>query len=172
MVLLDGDCPTANSWWELEIRSKSKLLYDWRSVSQYVLMSSPLWDLWSDITSCRKVAVLFLWGALSDERTGLQSRGTHNHTSLSHLRLAQPGGPGSRIYIPQKQGGPVYPRALASAIRESAGASCLGTNRIDNSVQNSIFCYCAFSLLRIRVYLVVVEEWLSSSVMSQYIMFS
>jgi hypothetical protein len=28
---------------------------------------------------------------------------------LSHLRLLQPGGPGSRIYIPQEQGGPVIP---------------------------------------------------------------
>jgi hypothetical protein len=28
---------------------------------------------------------------------------------LSHLRLPQPGGPGSRIYIPQEQGSPVIP---------------------------------------------------------------
>jgi hypothetical protein len=28
----------------------SKSLYDWRSASQYVLVSSPLWDLWPDIT--------------------------------------------------------------------------------------------------------------------------
>jgi hypothetical protein len=34
---------------------------------------------------------------------------TRNHTLLSHLRLPQPGGPGSRIYIPQEQGGPVIP---------------------------------------------------------------
>jgi hypothetical protein len=34
---------------------------------------------------------------------------THNHTLLFHLRLPQPGGPGSRIYIPQEQGGPVIP---------------------------------------------------------------
>jgi hypothetical protein len=29
------------------------------------------------------------------------------HILLSHLRLPQPGGPGSRIYVPQEQGGPV-----------------------------------------------------------------
>jgi hypothetical protein len=29
-----------------------------------------------------------------------------NRVALSHLRLPQPGGPGSRIYIPQEQGGP------------------------------------------------------------------
>jgi hypothetical protein len=28
---------------------------------------------------------------------------------MSHLRLPQPVGPGSRIYIPQEQGGPVIP---------------------------------------------------------------
>jgi hypothetical protein len=38
-----------------------------------------------------------------------EPRKTRNHTLLSHLRLRQPGGPGSRIYIPQKQGGLVIP---------------------------------------------------------------
>jgi hypothetical protein len=38
-----------------------------------------------------------------------ESRRTRNHTLLSHLRLPQPGGPGSRIYIPQEQGDPVMP---------------------------------------------------------------
>jgi hypothetical protein len=52
-------------------KTKSKLCYDWRSVSQYVLVSSPLWNLWPDITFCLKVAVLSLWGALSDEKSGL-----------------------------------------------------------------------------------------------------
>jgi hypothetical protein len=64
-------------------------------------------------------------GALSDERTvcnllvqlllGLaravtlwsKSHRTHDHILLSHLRLPQPGGPSSRIHIPQEQGGPV-----------------------------------------------------------------
>jgi hypothetical protein len=31
-------------------------------------VSIPLWDLRPDITSCRKVAVLFLWSALSELR--------------------------------------------------------------------------------------------------------
>jgi hypothetical protein len=38
-----------------------------------------------------------------------ESRRTRSHTLLSYLRLPQPGGPGSRIYIPQEQGGPVIP---------------------------------------------------------------
>jgi hypothetical protein len=36
-----------------------------------------------------------------------ESRRTRNLTLLSHLRPPQPGRPGSRIYIPQKQGAPV-----------------------------------------------------------------
>jgi hypothetical protein len=43
-------------------KPKSKLLYDWRPISQYVLVSSPVCCL----------EVLYLWGTLSDERTGLQ----------------------------------------------------------------------------------------------------
>jgi hypothetical protein len=69
------------------------------------------------------IAGFFLCGALSEERMDLQftrtiasrpcqssrSRVPQNsdHILLSHLTLPQPGGPGSRIYIPQEQGGPV-----------------------------------------------------------------
>jgi hypothetical protein len=38
-----------------------------------------------------------------------ESRRTHKHILLSHLRHPQSGGSGPRIYIPQKQGGPVIP---------------------------------------------------------------
>jgi hypothetical protein len=53
------------------------LLYDCRSVSQYVLVSSTLVRLatryyFLSECCCLKFAVLFLWDALSDERTGLQ----------------------------------------------------------------------------------------------------
>jgi hypothetical protein len=41
-----------------------------------------------------------------------ESLRTRNHTLLSNLRLPQPGGPVSRIYIPQEQSGPIIPRAL------------------------------------------------------------
>jgi hypothetical protein len=37
------------------IMSKLKSRYNWRSVSHYVKVSSPLWDLWPDITFCPKV---------------------------------------------------------------------------------------------------------------------
>jgi hypothetical protein len=101
-----------------------RLLYDWRSVRQYVLVSSTLEGLatryyFLSECFCLEFAVLFLWSALSDERTGSaicsvitqwpESSRTRNHTLLPHLRLSQPGGPGSRIYIPQEQSGPVIP---------------------------------------------------------------
>jgi hypothetical protein len=40
---------------------------------------------------------------------GSKSRRTRGHILLSLMRLPQPGGPGSRIYVPQEQGGPVIP---------------------------------------------------------------
>jgi hypothetical protein len=102
------------------------------TVSQYVLVSSTLvglatryYFLWE--CYCLKFAVLFLWGVFSNERTGLrfcsaitqwsESRRTRNHTLLSHLRLPQPGGPGSRIYILQEQGDPVIPAGTGFPLR-------------------------------------------------------
>jgi hypothetical protein len=50
------------------------------------------------------------WACLARAVTvGSKSRRTHGHILLSHLRLPKPGGPGSRIYIPQELGGPVIP---------------------------------------------------------------
>jgi hypothetical protein len=46
-----------------------------------------------------------------------ESRRTRSHTLLSHLRLSQPGGPGSRVYIPQEQGGPVIPPGTPFPLR-------------------------------------------------------
>jgi hypothetical protein len=46
-----------------------------------------------------------------------ESLRTRNHTLLSHLRLPQPGGPGSRIYIPQEQIGPVIPPGTGFPLR-------------------------------------------------------
>jgi hypothetical protein len=107
--------------------SKSKLLYDWHSVSQYVSVPNPLWDLWPDITSWLKVAVLSLWGAPCDERTGLQFvvqslRGLSRAEPITMLYCfiwdsPQPGGPGSHFYIPQEQGGPVLPLAIGFPLR-------------------------------------------------------
>jgi hypothetical protein len=43
------------------------------TVSQYVLVSSPIWGSWPDIYYCLTVTVLFLWVALSVVRTCLFS---------------------------------------------------------------------------------------------------
>jgi hypothetical protein len=61
----------------INCRRRRWLLYDCGSVSQYVLVSSTLVGLatryyFLSDSSCLKYAVLFLWGALSDEWTGLQ----------------------------------------------------------------------------------------------------
>jgi hypothetical protein len=53
-----------------ESESESESRYNWQSVSQYVLVSSPIWDFWPEIFFF-KVTVLSFEGALSDERSGL-----------------------------------------------------------------------------------------------------
>jgi hypothetical protein len=50
--------------------SESKLCYDRQSVGQS-WNKSPIWGLRPDLYYCRTVAGLLMWGALSDERTGL-----------------------------------------------------------------------------------------------------
>jgi hypothetical protein len=78
-------------------KSKPKLLYHWWSVSQYVLVSGPLWDLGADIYSCRNVAVCKLQSCLhplwredgsavcSAITEWFESRRTRNHTLLPVL---------------------------------------------------------------------------------------
>jgi hypothetical protein len=103
MSLPDDDCLTANSLLQLiKSKSKSKLCYDPRSVGQPVSMSSRIWGPRPDFCYCQTVAGFFMWGALSDERTGLRlklllafaspvilgskSRGTHDHILLFQIR--------------------------------------------------------------------------------------
>jgi hypothetical protein len=75
-----------------------------------------------------------MWGTPSDERTGLPftiaasprqrshswvrvPRDSWPYFTVSDSRLPQSGGPGSRIYIPQEQGGPVIPPGTAFPFR-------------------------------------------------------
>jgi hypothetical protein len=107
-------------------KSKSKLCYDWRSVGQSILVSAPIWGPKPDFYYCQRVVGLLMWGALSDERTGLSftfaagprqpshfllrvPRDSLRYFTVSDSRLPQPGGPGFRIYIPLEQGVPVVP---------------------------------------------------------------
>jgi hypothetical protein len=57
----------------LKSRSKFEVTF-LLTVSQSVCLGieHPSGTLRPDVTSCRSVAVFFLWGTLSDERTGLQ----------------------------------------------------------------------------------------------------
>jgi hypothetical protein len=84
----------------------------------------PIWGFRPDFYYCQTATGLLMWGALSDERTGLPftiadgprqrsqfwvwvSRDSWPYHFASDSRLPQPGGPGPRIYIPKEQGGPV-----------------------------------------------------------------
>jgi hypothetical protein len=79
---------------------------------------------YDQILICQTVAGLLTWGALYDERTGLPftiavgprqrshswvrvPRDSWPHITVSDSRVPQPGGPGTRIYNIQEQGGPV-----------------------------------------------------------------
>jgi hypothetical protein len=101
--------------------SWSKFTTDSQSASMS-WCQAPIWDLWPIFLSpwnfLQTDACLLFCSALSDERMGLQftvqlllglaravtlgskSRRTHGHILLSHLRIPQPGGPGSRLYPP------------------------------------------------------------------------
>jgi hypothetical protein len=67
-------------------KSKSKSYCDWRSVGQSVSKS------WCrpDIYYCLTVTVLFLWGALSDERTGLSFTIAAGSRQRSNFRVRVP----------------------------------------------------------------------------------
>jgi hypothetical protein len=104
---------------------KLNLIYDRQSVGQFVLVSGahlgPVTNLsfsFRQLRLCYFVApfltrgrvcnllVQLLLGPTRAATLGSKSLRTHGHILLSHLRLPQPGGPGSRIYIPKEQGGP------------------------------------------------------------------
>jgi hypothetical protein len=51
---------------------------------------APLWDLRPDFYYCQTVAGLLMWGALSDERTGLSFTIAAGPRQRSHLRVRVP----------------------------------------------------------------------------------
>jgi hypothetical protein len=104
-----------------------------RSVDQPVLVSSPIWRPRPDFCYCQTVKGLSIWGALSDERTGLSFTIASCPHQRSHSRvrvppdswayftvsdtwLFQPGGSGSRIYFLHEQGGPAMDVSFGSII--------------------------------------------------------
>jgi hypothetical protein len=106
---------------------KLKLIYDWQSVGQSVLVPGShlgpmtrfllsFWRLrvsWYGTPSLTRgwVCNLFEQLLLGLARTvTLRSKSlrSHGHILVSHLRFSQPGGPGPRIYIPPGTGWPSY----------------------------------------------------------------
>jgi hypothetical protein len=111
---------------KLKLKLKLKLIYDRQSVGQSALVSGDQFFFLLEISFrqfrlCYFVAPTLTRGRICNllvqllldlaraVTLGSKSRRTHDHILLSHLRPPQPGGPGSRIYIPQEQGGPVIP---------------------------------------------------------------
>jgi hypothetical protein len=98
------------------------------------MCQAPTWGLRPDFYFCQTVACLLMWSALSDESTGLPltiaagprqrshswvtvPRDSWPYFTVSDSRLLQPGGPGPRIFIPQKQGGLVIPQGTGFPFR-------------------------------------------------------
>jgi hypothetical protein len=70
------------------------------------------------LTRGRACNLLLLLGLECAVPLGSESLGTKDHNLLSQfLRLPQPEGPGTRIYIPQEQGGPVIPSVTGFPLR-------------------------------------------------------
>jgi hypothetical protein len=93
---------------------------------------APIWGQRPDFCYCQMVAGFLMCCALPDKKTGLSfttAAGTRQHSHsqirahriyhilLSHSRLPQPGGPGTHIYIPQAQGGPVISQGTGFPFR-------------------------------------------------------
>jgi hypothetical protein len=95
---------------------------------------APIWDPRADFYYCKAVSDLLMWGALSDEKTGVSFtipaglrqrshswvrvlRDSWPYFTVSDSRHPQPGGPGPRITIPQEQGGPVIPPGIVFSFR-------------------------------------------------------
>jgi hypothetical protein len=71
-------------------KSKSKLCYYRRSVGQSILVSSLIWGSKPDFYYCQTVAGILMWGALSDERTGLSFTISAGPRERSHSRVRIP----------------------------------------------------------------------------------
>jgi hypothetical protein len=113
-----------------------KFCYDRRLAGQSYLVSSTHVGLTTRFMLLSDSWVL-IWGDLSDERTGLPFTVAAGLRQRSHSWVLvpwnswpyltvsdsrpppQPGGPGPRIYITQKQGGPVIPPGTVFAFRYS-----------------------------------------------------
>jgi hypothetical protein len=96
---------------------KLKFLVSGSCLERMTRFFFPVWQLWVSWSSAPSLArgwvcnslLQLLLGLARAVTLGSNSRWTPDHILLSHFRLPQPGGPGSRIYIPREQGVPVIP---------------------------------------------------------------
>jgi hypothetical protein len=129
------------------LKSKSKLCYDRRSVGQSVFVSSTHLRPKTIFYYCQTVTGLFMWGSLSDERTGLPftiAAGTRQRTH-SQVRVPRDSWPyftisDSRppkledqvpVFIsPKNMLAQLYPQALGSLFIVSDDSRGTYSNRI------------------------------------------
>jgi hypothetical protein len=122
---------------------KLKLNYDRRPAGLSILVSGSHLEPLTIYLLLSDNASFLMWGALLDEKMGLyllvhlllgltraitlgsKSHRNHDHVLLSHMRFPQSGGPGSRIYVPQKQGGSVGFLFVASYDSQGYGGGIL-----------------------------------------------
>jgi hypothetical protein len=139
----------------------------------YFGVKPPSWTQDQSFVTVTTVAGLLMCGALFDDRTGLlfitaaglrqrsrsQIRVPHDswpYFTASDSRLLQPGGPGSRIYIHQEQGGPVISPGTGFPYRRLlrlAGPRCRYSNPSphgDSPHFLQLLCYVAVVVDRIE----------------------
>jgi hypothetical protein len=108
-------------WPRVATLPQAQVILRLTSIDQFILVSGPFWGSWPDFNFLFLTITFFLlhvrrplWredGSVicSAVTHWLESRKTDKHTLHSHLRLSRPGRPGTCIYIPKEQGGPVTP---------------------------------------------------------------
>jgi hypothetical protein len=87
-ILLSHDSGSRDTTTAVEPESESDLYVttDGRSASLF-WNKAPIWGLRPDFYYCQTAAVLLMWGALSDERTGLSFRIAAGLRQRSHSRV-------------------------------------------------------------------------------------
>jgi hypothetical protein len=81
------ELPWRTSFWRILLNESSLML---RPTVSRPCNKAPIWGLRPDLYYCQTVAGLLMWGALSDERTGLSSTIAAGPRRRSHSRVGVP----------------------------------------------------------------------------------
>jgi hypothetical protein len=116
---------------------------------------SPIWGLRSDLCYCQTVAGLLIWGALSDERTGLYLTITAGPRQRSHSRVRVPWRSGPYVTVSDSR--LPFPSPPTTRREVFDPASTRDNLRINNIITIYIYIYCGPSkgqsnLLACRIY--------------------